>query len=156
MFQSWFVPVSADVQVVVCCVGFSMFLSAVFESAGFCFWQKATAGGCFSATAIGKVHWTFLTTSRHSSNKFGSALDFSNVIEIQYLRCCRKSVLYQTRALLFMFDFWEDKLGGKRPSSAHHPSGKWQIGGKYARDVVFHRLCCLHSRRLRNSLASIW
>ena len=33
-------------------------LPAVFESAGFCFWQKATAWGCFSAVAIGIVHWT--------------------------------------------------------------------------------------------------
>ena len=37
--------------------------------------------------------------------KFGFALDFSNIIEIQHLRYCRESVLYQTIALLFMFDF---------------------------------------------------
>ena len=26
------------------------------------------------------VHWTFLTTSRHSSNEFGSALDFATLL----------------------------------------------------------------------------
>lgn len=44
-FFADYLPVAADVQVVVWCVGFAMFLPAVFESAGFCFWQKATAGG---------------------------------------------------------------------------------------------------------------
>ena len=44
-FFADYLPVAADVPVVVCCVGFAMFLPAVFESAGFCFWQKATAGG---------------------------------------------------------------------------------------------------------------
>ncbi len=31
-----------------------------------------------------------VAASRHSSNKFGSALDFRNVIEIQLLRGCKK------------------------------------------------------------------
>ncbi len=72
-----------------------MFLSAVFESAGFCFWQKATEGGCFSATAIGKVHWSFPSphnTLNIGNNKCDEA-NLSDWISNQVYRLCSDAEL---------------------------------------------------------------
>ena len=36
------------------------------------------------------VHWTFLTTSRHSSNVFGSALDFATLLRFSPFEAIKK------------------------------------------------------------------
>ena len=46
------------------------------------------------------VHWTFLTTSRHSSNEFGSALDFATLLRFSLFKAVKKSVRYSIRAIL--------------------------------------------------------
>ncbi len=75
-------PVAADVQVVVRCVGFAMFLPTVFESAGFCFWQKATAGGLSP-----------INTLNIGSNKRNST-NLSDWISNQVYRLCCDAELF--------------------------------------------------------------
>ena len=42
-----------------------------------------------------------VAASRHSSNKFGSALDFATLLRFSLFGAAKKSVFYQTRANLF-------------------------------------------------------
>ena len=39
-----------------------------------------------------------VAASRHSSNKFGSALDFATLLRFSLFEAAKKSVFYQTRA----------------------------------------------------------
>ena len=39
-----------------------------------------------------------VATSRHSSNEFGSALDFATLLRFSIFEAAKKSVFYQTRA----------------------------------------------------------
>ena len=45
------------------------------------------------------VQWTFLTASRHSSNEFGSALDFATLLRFSLFEAVKKSVRYIIRAI---------------------------------------------------------
>ena len=50
------------------------------EKGGCSLWSRPQVP-CMGFLRDTSVHWTFLTTSRHSPDKFGSALDFRNIIE---------------------------------------------------------------------------
>ena len=41
-----------------------------------------------------------IAASRHSSNEFGSALDFATLLRFSLFEAAKKSVFYQTRAIL--------------------------------------------------------
>ena len=49
------------------------------EKGGCSLWSRPQVP-CMGFLRDTSVHWTFLTTSRHSSNEFGSALDFATLL----------------------------------------------------------------------------
>ena len=49
------------------------------EKGGCSLWSRPQVS-CMGFLRDTSVHWTFLTASRHSSNEFGSALDFATLL----------------------------------------------------------------------------
>ena len=63
------------------------------EKGGCSLWSRPQVP-CMGFLRDTSVHWTFLTTSRHSSNEFGSALDFATLLRFSLFKAVKKSVRY--------------------------------------------------------------
>ena len=68
------------------------------EKGGCSLWSRPLVP-CMGFLRDTSVHWTFLTASRHSSNEFGSALDFASLLRFSLIEAVEKSVRYIIRAI---------------------------------------------------------
>ena len=84
------------------------------EKGGCSLWSRPLVP-CMGFLRDTSVHWTFLTTSRHSSNKFGSALDFASLLRFSLFKAVKKQSYIKLEPILLKAMSSTDTSAGDTP-----------------------------------------